>query len=156
MVGFAPASRAEYPPLRCRDRFAATTYSEGTMLGAGETRKTATLVLAAAIVACASAARQSASPANVCYPRQCFLDVQNDNGLLIGVRYYDSTGVGDVLGSVHSGSVRRFALSRRTSRTITVEVSRDKEIYRAQTKLLLPPFENVLHFPTDFETTSTR
>ena len=119
-------------------------------------RKIATLVLAAAMLACASAARQSAAAANVCYPQQCFLDVQNDNGLLIGVRYYDSTGVGDVLGSVRPGVVRRFVLSRRTSRTITVEISRDKETYRAQAKLLLPPFENVLHFPTDFETTSTR
>lgn len=121
-----------------------------------ETRKIATLVLAAAMLACASAARQSAAAATVCYPQQCFLDVQNDNGLLIGVRYYDSTGVGDVLGSVRPGSVRRFVLSRRTSRTITVEISRDKETYRAQAKLLLPPFENVLHFPTDFETTSAR
>jgi hypothetical protein len=126
------------------------------MRGPEETRKIATLVLAAAMLGCASAARQSATAANVCYPQQCFLDVQNDNGLLIGVRYYDSTGVGDVLGSVRPGSVRRFALSRRTSRTVTVEVSRDKGIFRAQAKLLLPPFENVLHFPTDFETTSTR
>ncbi len=120
------------------------------------TRKLGTLMLAATIFGCASLFKRSTAPETVCYPQQCYLDVQNDNGILIGVRYYDSTGVGDVLGSVGPGSVRRFALSRRTSRTITVEVTREREVYRAQAKLSLPPFENVVHFPTDFETTTAR
>ena len=86
-------------------------FAVAAMLGDGETRKIAVLVLSSAMLARASAGRQS-------------------------------------------GAVRRFALSRRTSRTITAEISRDKETYRAWAKLLLPPFENVLHFSIDSETTS--
>ena len=126
------------------------------MQGPAGTRTIAALLLAAAAFGCASQGRPSPSRTTICYPRQCFLDVQNDEGVIIGVRYYDSTGVGDVLGSVKSGSIRRFVLSRRTSRTITVEVSLRKQVYRSQARLALPPLENVFHFPADFETTVTR
>jgi len=116
-------------------------------------RRIVLLALAATILGCASSARRSA-PTALCYPQQCDLDVQNDQGLLIVVRYYDSTGVGDILGSVAPEAVRRFVLSRRTSRSITVEVSLDRGVYRATATLSLPPRENVVHFPTDFETIS--
>jgi len=112
----------------------------------------AVLLLAAAILGCAHAP-QAASRLTVCYPQQCYLDVQNDNGAIIAVRYYDSTGVGDMLGLVQSGAVRRFILPRRTSRTIIVEVARDKYVFRSKSRLSLPPLENVFHFPADFEVT---
>jgi len=67
------------------------------MQGSAGSRQSAMLLLAAATLGCASASRRSAALATVCYPQQCFLDVQNDNGMSVGVRYYDSTGVGDVL-----------------------------------------------------------
>jgi hypothetical protein len=112
------------------------------------------LLLVAATLGCASASasRRSAALATVCYPQQCFLDIQNDNGMSIGVRYYDSSGVGDVLGLVKQG-VRRFTLSRRTSRTVIVEVTLDRQVYRSQARLSLPPAENVFHFPSDFAAT---
>lgn len=118
------------------------------------TRNIVPFAVAATILACASSGRQSSAAAAVCYPQQCYLDVQNDQGLLISVRYYDSTGVGDLLGSVRPGAIRRFVLARRTSRSITVEASLDRDVYRAKATLSLPPRENVVHFPTDFETTS--
>ena len=119
-------------------------------LSAG-TLRIAAFVLAAATVGCASQAQHSSTRLTVCYPRQCYIDVQNDNGAILAARYYDSTGIGDVLGLVQSGAVRRFILPRRTSRTITVEVSFNKQVYRSQARLLLPPLENVFHFPADFE-----
>jgi hypothetical protein len=115
----------------------------------------ATLVFATAVAGCASTGSRR-SPAGLCQPQQCYVDVQNDIGVLIGVRYYDSTGVGDLLGSVRAGSIQRFPLSRRTSRTITIEVSDGVTAYRAQATMSLPPRENVIHFPTDFQTSSTR
>jgi hypothetical protein len=115
----------------------------------------ATLAFAAAVAGCASIASRGA-PAGLCQPQQCYVDVQNDIGVLIAVRYYDSTGVGDVLGSVRAGSIQRFALSRRTSRTITIEVSDGGAAYRTEATMSLPPRENVIHFPADFQTSSTR
>ena|SRR5258708_25139637 len=115
------------------------------------TRGIATLGLAAAMLGCASLPRQSAKSAALCYPSQCLLEVNNDIGRIIAVRYYDSTGVGDVLGAVQPLGVRHFALSRRTSRTITVEVSRDKEVFRSRATISRSPSENILHFPADFE-----
>ena len=118
-------------------------------------RKSVALILAVAVPGCASAPRQSATQATVCYPRQCFLDVQNDNGMMIAVAYYDSAGAGDTLGSVGAESIRRFLLLRRTSRTITIEVSRDRQVFRGHIHLSLPPLENVVHFPADFEPANT-
>ena len=115
----------------------------------------ATFAFATTVVACASTGSRRAT-AGLCQPQQCYVDVQNDKGLRIGVRYYDSTGVGDVLGSVQAGSIRRFALPRRTSRTITIEVSDDRTAYRTQATLSLPPRENLIHFPADFQASSTR
>lgn len=115
----------------------------------------ATFTFATVVAGCASAGRRHA-PASLCQPQQCSLDLQNDVGLLIGVRYYDSTGVGDVLGSVRAGSVRRFTLSRRTSRTVTIEVSEYGTAYRTWATLSLPPRDNVVHFPADFQPASTR
>jgi hypothetical protein len=105
---------------------------------------------------CASVPRQSATQAALCFPNHCVLDVQNDNASVIAVAYYDSTGVGDVLGSVGAQSVRRFALSRRTSRTITIEVSQDRQVFRGHIHLSLPPLPNVIHFPADFEPADTK
>jgi hypothetical protein len=114
----------------------------------------ATLILA--VSGCASTPRQSAAQASLCFPSQCVLDVQNDNAAVIAVAYYDSTGVGDVLGSVGAQSVRRFPLSRRTSRTITIEVSQDRQVFRTHVHLSLPPLPNVIHFPADFEPADTK
>ena len=125
------------------------------MQGSAGSHQGAMLLLAAATLGCASASRRSAALATVCYPQQCFLAVQNDNGMSVGVRYYDSTGVGDVLGLVKGESVRRFTLSRRTSRTVIVEVTLDRQVYRSQSRLSLPPSENVFHFPADFATKPT-
>jgi hypothetical protein len=114
-----------------------------------------TLVFAAALAGCISLGGHT-PPDSVCQPRQCLLDVQNDDGPTIAVRYYDSTGVGDVLGSVRSGSVQRFALTRRTGRTIIIEVSDDGKSYRTQTKVSPAPFPNVIHFPADFDRMASR
>ena len=112
--------------------------------------KIATFVLAAAAVACA----HNPSPGTrdtICYPQQCSLEVKNDQGQMISLRYYDSTGVGDLLGSVAPATFQRFVLSRRTGRNITLEATVDKQVYRAQTKLLLPRYQQaVVHFPGDF------
>jgi len=105
---------------------------------------------------CASVPRQSAAQAAVCFPNQCVLDVQNDNAAVIAVAYYDSAGAGDVLGSVGAQSVRRFPLSRRTSRTITIEVSQDRQVFRGHMHVSLPPLPNVIHFPADFEPADTK
>ena len=118
--------------------------------------KPAAAILAVAFLGCATAPRQSATQAALCFPRQCVLDVQNDNGMMIAVAYYDSAGVGDVLGSVGAESVRRFLLLRRTSRMITIEVSQDRQVFRGHIHLSLPPLENVIHFPADFEPAATR
>lgn len=117
-------------------------------------RRGAAFGLAVATLGCASLTRRSSARESACYPQQCYLNVQNDNGLMIGVRYFDSTGVGDVLGLVVPGKVRRFTLSRRTSRTVTIEVSRDRQLYRSHATLAAPPLENVIHFPADFELAS--
>ncbi len=94
----------------------------------------------------------AANSLTACFPQQCQLDVQNDNGRVIGVRYSDaSTGVGELLGSVVGISVRRFTLPRRTGRNIIVDVEQGGALYRAQLTVPHRPDENVLHFPGDFE-----
>lgn len=114
-------------------------------------RNTAMLVLTAGAIGCASLGGKPTARASTCFPQQCFIEVRNEQSKTIGVRYYDSTGVGDLLGAVQSGAVRRFVLSRRTSRTITVEVSYDRQVYRAQTVLRDHGYQDVIHFPSDFE-----
>jgi hypothetical protein len=111
------------------------------------------LALAVTAVGCASFRGRSQRETS-CYPQQCFLDVQNDNGQSIAVRYFDSTGSGDLLGLVIPGGVRRFVLPRRTSRAVVVEVKREHQVYRSQTTVLLPQYENLIHFPADFELAS--
>jgi len=120
------------------------------------TRKIATLVFGAATLGCASLGRGSAVSAERCFPKQCLLEVQNDYAQLIAVGYFDSTGVGDVLGSVRPLSVQFFALTRRTSRAVTVQVTQDGKVYRTKAYLSLPPIPNLLHFPTDFKLASAQ
>jgi hypothetical protein len=126
------------------------------MRGASGVRTTVAVALLAVTLACASRTWQSPTPATLCYPRQCSLDIQNDNAQRIGVAYYDSAGVGETLGSVDAGGVRRFSLSRRTSRTVTVEILSEREVYRARLTLSQAPFANVMHFPADFEAAPAR
>jgi hypothetical protein len=125
------------------------------MKGSAVLGGTGSVAFALAMFGCASLGGRPASRQSVCYPQQCFVAVQNDDVRKIAVRYYDSTGAGELLGSVESGNVRRFALSRRTSRTITVEVTIDRRVYRAKTRGLLPPSEDVVHFPAEFESTDS-
>jgi hypothetical protein len=117
-------------------------------------RRIAAFGLAVATLGCASLSHRPSFRETSCYPRDCFLDVQNDNGLSIAVRYFDSTGAGDVLGLVFPVTVRRFALTRRTSRAVTIEVKRERQVYRSQPKLLVPQYENLIHFPADFDLVS--
>lgn len=126
------------------------------MLMSDKTRKIATLLVGAALVGCASLGRGSTASAERCYPNQCLLEVQNDYGQLIAVGYFDSTGVGDALGSVRPLSVQFFALTRRTSREVTVQVTYDGHVYRTNAHLALPPIPNLVHFPTDFKLASAQ
>jgi hypothetical protein len=126
------------------------------MRGGDGIRASVAVALVGVMVACTSPRWQSPTPETLCYPRQCSLDVQNDEAQRVGVAYYDSTGVGETLGSVDAGKVRRFSLSRRTSRTVTVEILSDREVYRARLTLSQAPFANVMHFPADFEAAPVR
>jgi hypothetical protein len=121
------------------------------MHGSTSTRTIATLVLAAATFGCASLIGRPASTETTCYPHKCILNVENYNGRPIAVRYYDSTGVGDVLGEIGPMGSGYFALTRRTARTVTIEVTRDKQLFRAQTTVGPRRYQNVIRFPADFE-----
>jgi len=109
-----------------------------------------TLLLLAAVVAGCASLKASVRAPSECYPRQCALHVQNDYDRIIGVRYFDSTGAGDRLGSVKARAVERFELGVRTARRITVEVMHEGQRYRSFALLSPPRSENVIHFPADF------
>jgi hypothetical protein len=115
-------------------------------------RTLALLAIASLVLHGCASGGAGTSQRTTCFPQQCFLDVQNDDSRIISVRYADSTGVGDMLGLVRAGSVRRFTLTRRTSRTVIIEVRRDGEAFRVRATLGAPPSANVIHFPADFRT----